>query len=79
MSSSKKASYKPNGVQGNVEEDAELTQCGIFGWRPKILQTFASPFYFMLVMSLVGIFQCKCVVTLKPLFLKSFNLSKKKL
>lgn len=53
-------SYRHKSNTKNViydDEEAELTQCGACGWRPKCLQMFASPFYFMLVMSLVGIFQ----------------------
>ena len=41
----------------SVDEDGVVTTCGIGSWRPKWLQRFSSPLFFMLNMGLVGIIQ----------------------
>ena len=38
-------------------DDNVVTTCGIGSWRPKWLQMFATPLFFMLNMALVGIIQ----------------------
>lgn len=49
--------------QSKVEEEEDddevdhLTTCGIGSWRPKWMQVFASPFFFMLNLGLVGVIQ----------------------
>lgn len=57
--------YDKENKRKNEDEDEgfnKLTSCGIGNWRPKWLQPFASPVYFMWVMGLVGIIQGKNIV-----------------
>nr|XP_046917445.1 solute carrier organic anion transporter family member 74D-like [Dermatophagoides farinae] len=39
------------------DDDNELTSCGIGSWRPKWLQIFSNPIFFLINLSLVGIIQ----------------------
>ena len=41
----------------NDDDDNELTSCGIGSWRPKWLQIFSNPIFFLINLSLVGIIQ----------------------
>lgn len=61
-------SYKPVSTEpkpakttrSSVEEeddDPRLTSCGLGSWRPQWLQLFASPVFFMINFSLIGVIQ----------------------
>lgn len=43
--------------KSNEDENVVDTTCGIGSWRPEWLQFFASPLFFLINISLVGIIQ----------------------
>ena len=70
MSQKSYSSYKPvrtdaNDTKGEdnckkdeeEEEDPRLTSCGMGSWRPKWLQCFANPLFFMINFALIGVIQ----------------------
>ncbi|OTF69716.1 solute carrier organic anion transporter family member 5A1-like, partial [Euroglyphus maynei] len=59
MSKSIDSSITKNPVPTNDDDDDDddLTSCGIGSWRPKWLQNFSSPLFFLINLSLVGIIQ----------------------
>ena len=46
-----------NGGQDKHDEDEHDTTCGIGSWRPKWLQFFASPMFFLINLCLIGVIQ----------------------
>ena len=56
------------------DDDYALTSCGMGSWRPKWLQRFASPVYFLINMSLVGTIQSMS----GPLFFSSISTLEKR-
>ena len=55
-------------------DDESLTTCGIGSWRPKFLQRYATPIWFLVNMSLVGTIQGMT----GPLFLSSISTLEKR-
>lgn len=67
-------SQKSHEIEEGNDDDYALTSCGIGSWRPKWLQVFATPAFFLLNMSLVGVIQGMS----GPLFFSSMSTLEKR-
>jgi len=70
------SSLPPEGAKEKVgkDEDESLTSCGFGSWRPAHLQRFATPVWFLVSMSLVGVIQS----TTGPLFFAGISTLEKR-